>query len=189
MIPVENGHKTEAILPETLWRLLDLDPATGALTWKRRDRAFFKSAGSCSSWNSRFAETPALNAPDKKGYLVGTILGRDAKAHRVVFAMHHGYWPVGEVDHINGIKCDNRPSNLRDVSPSENRLNQKRPSSNSSGFVGVYFNKDCQKWQAYITIDSRAKYLGVFSNISDAVKARADAEVAHGFHQNHGRAS
>jgi hypothetical protein len=58
--------------------------------------------------------------------------------------------------------------------------------SNTSGFVGVHWRGDARKWRSYIRTDGKNKYLGYFSDLSDAVKARLDAEQKYDFHPNHG---
>ena len=102
--------------------------------------------------------------------------------------MHHGAWPKKGIDHINGITDDNRISNLRDVSQSDNMRNMTTPCRNTSGRIGVYwFARDC-KWQAQIRADGKTKHLGYFDDINDAIAARKAAEIEYGYHENHGRA-
>ena len=91
-----------------LHELLRLDPDTGFLYWK------YRSNGS-KSWNNRFVGKPALTALNGKGYFHGMIFSKPVRAHQVVFAITHGRWPNGQVDHHNGDIRDNRPANLREV--------------------------------------------------------------------------
>jgi hypothetical protein len=121
------------------------------------------------------------------GYRRVRIGGKFELVHRVVLAMHLGRWPTGEVDHINGIRDDNRIENLREVTRSENLRNKAIYRSNKSGRVGVHWHKQHRKWCATIGINGRSKTLGVFSDLSDAILAREAAERAAGFHENHGR--
>jgi hypothetical protein len=100
--------------------------------------------------------------------------------------MVHGYWPK-EVDHINGDSCDNRLVNLREVNHQQNMRNAKRRSDNSSGATGVYYIKATGRWIAQIRVDNRGRHLGAFNSFEEAVAARKAAEVALGFHENHGR--
>lgn len=95
------------------------------------------------------------------------------KVHILVSTSFLGHTPISQafvVDHINGIKTDNRVDNLRIVT---NRFNVSASilSSNkkcSSKFIGVSWQKSVNKWQANIEISGRKKYLGVFTNEIDA---------------------
>lgn len=82
------------------------------------------------------------------------------------------------VDHINGEESrnDNRKSNLRIATPSQNCMNRKIQSNNTSGITGVYFDKDKNKWFSTICISHNSIHLGYFDNKEDAIKARKDAE-------------
>jgi len=166
--------------PKALRNIMRYDPDTGKLFWRERsDRP--------RQWNSRWAGKEAFTANRGDGYRCGRINGKTFFAHRVIWAIVHGHWPEQDIDHINGIRNDNRLSNLRSVSRSENMKNKMRPPSNTSGFIGVTWNKKTGKWQAQIQVDGRSKTLGNFSDKSDAVKARRKAEKDLGFHINHGR--
>lgn len=91
------------------------------------------------------------------------------------------------IDHINGVKSDNRISNLRDVPHDENQRNRCAPKCNSSGVVGVCRDKETGKWQSYISRDGERFNLGRFNDSDAAVAARKSAERLYGFHENHGR--
>lgn len=175
----------EQVAVEVLRELLNLNPVDGSLTWKRRDRSFFKSNRACSTWNSRYAGKPALIG-DSAGYRTGRIFDRCVKAHRVIWAMYYGNWPKGDIDHINGIRSDNRIGNLRAVDHHTNCKNQRLRSNNSSGTTGVYWYARGRKWVAYINVAGKMKYLGRFDDFDDAVAARSAADQKYGFHQNHG---
>ena len=83
--------------------------------------------------------------------------------------MYYGEHPKGDIDHINGIKDDNRIENLRDVSKSVNLQNRKQaPKHSSSGVLGVSWHEDCQKWRASIKIQGKKKYLGLFTSKEEA---------------------
>jgi len=153
------------------------DKETGLLTWKknRRKTSIGKEAGN---------DTAA-------GYRELT-LHRDGNryrlfTHRVAWILTHGKWPEKQIDHINGNTKDNRLVNLREVSNQENHKNMKRHKGNKSGATGVYWSKAASKWQAYICIDGKQTYLGVFEDKEEAFKIRRDAEGVAEFHKNHGR--
>lgn len=139
------------------------------------------------SWNKRWAEKEAFTADHGKGYRCGRFNGKPLFAHRVIWAIVHGHWPEQDIDHINGIRSDNRLSNLRSVSRSENMRNKMRPPNNTSGFIGVSWDKKSGKWFAQIQVCGKNNSLGHFSDKSEAVKARKRAEQEFGFHINHGR--
>lgn len=166
---------------DELRKLLTYDPDTGDLTWlARRDVK--------ASWNTRYAGRPALACVHEDGYRKGRIHRKLVRAHRVAWALHHGRWPNLDLDHINGDRSDNRISNLREVTRSENQRNMRLPSDNRSGVIGVYWNTQRQRWVAEIR-DTRGKkqHLGAFADLDAAAAARRAAEQAAGYHENHGR--
>jgi len=91
------------------------------------------------------------------------------------------------VDHINHIRDDNRWENLRLVSASGNSRNRGMSSRNTSGVTGVTWSRSKSRWVAQIKVDKENKTLGVFTDFSEAVNARKNAEVLYGFHENHGK--
>jgi hypothetical protein len=107
-------------------------------------------------------------------------------SHRAVWAIHAGEYPEGQIDHLNGIRTDNRIANLRVVTVHENKRNSKRRSDNISGFGGVYYKASRRKWIAGFTVGGVRKHLGVFEHKFDAVLARLLAERAQGFSLRHG---
>lgn len=80
------------------------------------------------------------------------------------------------VDHIDGNGLNNRKSNLRIVTSTENAINHKIRSDNTSSVTGVRFRKSCKKWYAFISINKKETFLGSFVNFEDAVDARGKAE-------------
>lgn len=75
------------------------------------------------------------------------------------------------VDHIDGDGLNNRKSNLRAVTQCINGLNRtKLTKHNTSGFLGVYWNKASKKWQAFIRINKQYVYLGLFKSKVKAAK-------------------
>lgn len=80
------------------------------------------------------------------------------------------------VDHINGDVLDNRRSNLRVRTPSENNMNKVIQSNNISGIAGVSWHKRDNIWHATISKDGKQKHLGNFYYFRNAVRARVKAE-------------
>jgi hypothetical protein len=110
------------------------------------------------------------------GYYTTYVNSVRFSIHRLIFLMHHGYLPK-VIDHINGIKTDNRIENLREATNSENNCNRK--SNNKSGIRGVHWNKYHKKWTAVCWKDRKAYYLGHFKNIEDAKKAIFEGRKKH----------
>ena len=171
---------------QLLKQLLDYDPLTGKLTWKPRSLSRFKDQRGCSTWNAVYANKPAFTAVDRKGYHVGAIENQGYRAHRVIYMIMAGTDPQ-QIDHIDGDPANNRWANLRSLPGGLNQKNMKRPRNNQSGHIGVFWHKDKQRWLAYITSNKKRINLGYFEDINDAIAARKQAEVDHGFHPNHGR--
>lgn len=151
---------------ERLREILEYNPITGIFTWilniaGKKGRAGYQ----CKSNGYRFIVI------DKKRYTEG----------RLAWFYMEGYWPEKDIDHINRNRSDNRWCNLRHISKSCNSRNQGVKSNNTSGVTGVYYNKNAGKWQSYLNIESKNKYLGIFRYKNDAVMARWQAEKAHGF--------
>ncbi len=166
--------------------VLEYRSDTGKLYWKHRPDSFFKSAKAAEAWNRRHSGKEAMTSVAHNGYLYGTVLGVGYKAHRVIWVMIHGEQPE-EVDHINGIRSDNRIENLRNVSRSQNSMNMKIRCDNSSGHIGVYYLKHRGTWLAGIKKEGVLTHLGTFYSKEDAIRARQAAEANQGFHENHGR--
>ena len=98
------------------------------------------------------------------------------KLHRLVMGLTND--DVKVVDHIKGsdTKYDNRKSNLRIVTQSENSMNRCLRTDNTSGVSGVSWNNSCGLWQVEITVKSKRIYLGTFINKEDAIRVRKEAE-------------
>lgn len=82
-----------------------------------------------------------------------------------------------EVDHIDGDSLNNRRSNLRLATRSQNNMNKRRYRNNRSGYKGVRWNKQCQKWQAEIRLNNKVKYLGRYNDPEQAYAAYCAAAV------------
>lgn len=78
-------------------------------------------------------------------------------------------------DHINGDKLDNRRSNLRVCTNGQNMMNRGRQSNNSSGFRGVCWHRQRNKWRAYIKRNGKQIALGLFDSKEAAAQAYKEA--------------
>lgn len=159
---------------------------TGKLFWIYKNLDDFSDRDHGRIWNSRFAGNEA-GTITKIGYRKIKIDGVVYSAHRLCWAIHFGEHPSGQIDHINGIKDDNRISNIRVVTHAENCKNKSKTKFNTSGVVGVSWSKNVKKWRAQIKVDQKAISLGHYEHFDDAVKARKSAESEYSFHPNHGR--
>ena len=153
------------INPQDLHKFLSYDPLTGKLRWKPREV-------DVKGWNKKYANKEAFTADNGEGYRCGAIMGESLKAHWVVWALHYGAWCPKQIDHIDGDKSNNAIGNLRMASHSENQRNKGKNKNNSSGFKGVSWREDRQKWYASIGVDGKQKNLGYFDNKEDAAIAR-----------------
>jgi hypothetical protein len=118
----------------------------------------------------------------QRGYKTLSIAGYRYYVHRLIYLMHYGELPE-LVDHKNGDKLDNRPSNLRESTKVNNALNLHQcHKDNISGFLGVTYRKDTGKYAARF----RNKNLGCFATPEEAhevyeqAKLSGDEEVTPG---------
>lgn len=162
------------LTPNQLRGLLRLDENTGKLYWLKRDI----KKPSDRQWNGKYAGKEAFTYVGKRGYLRGSIHNKPYMAHRIVFAIYTGEWPT-LVDHINGDKTDNRPSNLRPATPSQNQHNQKLSKRNSSGIKGVSWSERDKRWCAQITVNKKRINLGSFLTREEAAKASERARTLY----------
>ena len=157
---------------EKLASVVDFDPAKGRFFWRGvgRGKPRGKEAGSF----------------DAHGYGQINVFGKVWKEHRLVWLWVHGEFPDKQIDHINHDRRDNRPENLRLADNMENHRNRPMQNSNKSGFVGVWHNKRCNRFFAYINVNGKRIRLGTFRTIEEAIAVRSQANKRYGYHENHG---
>lgn len=115
------------------------------------------------------------------GYVEANVTNEDnkrIKLHRLIMNVVDEDWKRVQVDHVHGKESrnDNRKSNLRIVTRSQNNMNIGLRSNNTSGVTGVDFVKKKNKWRARITVNKNKINLGEFEYFNDAVNARKAAE-------------
>ena len=132
------------------------------------------------------AGQPAGCLNKSTGYIHINIAGTIYQAHRLAHLYVTGEWPQDQIDHESHIRSDNAWDNLKAVTHAENAKNQSISSNNTSGQTGITWNKVAFKWQAYITVDGKQIHLGLHERFSEALDTRKLAEVAYGYHRNHG---
>lgn len=145
-----------------LTSLLHYDPETGFFTRiidchaeKKGDKAGYKK---------------------KNNYVYIRVCGFRYCAHRLAYFYMNGKWPQNFIDHIDRDKHNNKWSNLRDATRSQNSFNRDISSKSSSGIAGVCWDGRKNRWRAYIKHDRKYINLGFYQDINDAALARRGAE-------------
>ena len=113
-----------------------------------------------------------------KGYVITDIvggLGGKTRLHRLIMDCPDDM----VVDHINHNKLDNRKSNLRICTQQQNCTNKSKTSKNTSGAVGVCWEKRRKKWFAQITHNQKNIFLGYYNTKEEATEARKQAEIEY----------
>lgn len=124
---------------------------------------------------------------DGCGYEVINIYNQEYRSHRLAMVIMGLDLTGLEVDHINGVRSNNKLSNLRLVSKKENAKNKRLRANNKTGVHGVTFIETSKKWRSRISDGlKRSLHLGCFDNFFDSVCARKSAEIKYGYHVNHG---
>ena len=164
------GELTQARLKE----LLDYNPETGVFTWKVTNSV------------RAVAGTQAVGL-DSYGYVRIGVDKRRYKGHQLAFLYMVGVMPSGGVDHINGIKRDNRWVNLRESNQTINMHNLAfaRSDNKTTGLLGTSVRKDNGKVRAYITAGGKQHHLGLFDTAEQAHAAYLKAK--HELHPTHQR--
>jgi hypothetical protein len=98
-------------------------------------------------------------------------------AHRVAWALHHGHWPNGVIDHMDGNPANNRIANLRDVSMKINMQNRRTATRGSlSGLLGAHLHKATGLWHAVIKTSGKVTSLGYHKTPEEAHAAYLEAK-------------
>jgi hypothetical protein len=122
----------------------------------------------------------------KHGYRIISVHGRQYKVHRLMFLYHHGYIPEF-IDHINGIKDDNRIENLREATRTQNYQNRFVQKNNTFGVKGVSKQKNSPNWRCRISYGGRLHELAGFKSKELATEfMELWRDMAHGTFSNHG---
>ncbi|MFG1260057.1 HNH endonuclease signature motif containing protein [Xanthobacter flavus] len=155
----------DQISHDRVLHLLAYDQKSGEFIWllKRGCRAAGQRAGTRRS----------------NGYIYIHIDGYWYSAHRLAWFYVNGEWPPDQIDHISGIRDDNRIANLRPATNRENHQNIGLKRVNRSGAQGVSWDSSRMKWLARMRINGVCTNLGRFESIEAASKAYMDAKAAH----------
>ena len=139
---------------ERLKELLSYDRETGLFT-RNISRPNAKAGSIAGSTSSRYA-------------MIG-IDGRSYRAHRLAWMYVYGEYPTFDLDHRNRNRYDNRISNLRKATRSQNELNKEWQDTSATGYRGVTIQG--KRYRADISIDNHSKYLGTFDTPEEAHEA------------------
>lgn len=104
----------------------------------------------------------AIAGRKSSGYIYITIDKTQYPAHRLAWLYVHGTFPEKGLDHIKGIRSDNRICKLRPATHQQNSLNKGKKINNTSGYKGVSWDKTANKWRAQAMINKKSYYLGAF---------------------------
>jgi len=160
-----------------LKELLHYCPESGLLNWR-----------SDVSYKHKMHGKPASTVGNH-GYIAVCIDGSMQLGHRLAFLYMTGSFPENYTDHIDGDRLNNKWSNLRDVSATDNGRNVCLGKNNKSGSIGVSWSKKSSKWYSTIMVDYKQIALGLFDDKAEAIAARQAANIKYGFHANHGRSA
>jgi hypothetical protein len=159
--------KTRSITLEVLKSKLSYSPETGEFRW-------------IDNFSSRARKGAVAGTIGLHGYVHIRVNGVIHKAHRLAWLYEYGSHPTEnlDIDHINGVRIDNRIENLRLLSRTENLQNQRRATANNinSRLLGSHIHKRISKYQARIVINGVTKSLGYFDNPNDAHSAYVAAK-------------
>lgn len=167
----------KTITQQYLKSKLTYNPVTGKFRWN-------KTMGGVPKSRDRWA---GHNRAD--GYIRIKIDGKLYYGHHLAWLYMTGDWPKDDhqIDHKDQNRSNNKFNNLREIHYTENHFNRSKPSTNKSGICGVCWCKSTSKWVAHIGKDNKKYFLGRFTDLADAAKARKDAEKELGFYKNHGK--
>jgi hypothetical protein len=107
-------------------------------------------------------------------YRAISIKGVTYYSHRLAWLYMTGDWPQNQIDHINRNRLDNSWSNLREANNGQNQANSER-NQNKTGFKGVTKVARCERWQANISVNNEAIYLGIYKSPEEAYNAYCEA--------------
>lgn len=150
---------------DTLKYWLEYDQNSGVFRWKNSPHASFKVGDVVGSVNNH-------------GYWTIRLKGKLYQAHRLAFLYCHGFMPK-QVDHINGVRSDNRLTNLRAATSPTNQWNRSKNTNNTTGFKGVFLFKPTGKYQAKIGVNNKKIHLGYFDSAEEASEAYKQAARLH----------
>ena len=149
---------------ERLRELLDYDPETGVFRWKTPIRGMRVRVGQIAGYIHL------------RGYRDIYIGKRKYQAHRLVWLYLYGRWPTDQIDHINGVKDDNRRENLREATNIENTQNARHARRNNKTKMLGVIATPWKSFKAEIKVNGKNNYLGTFATAEEAHAAYLSAK-------------
>ena len=143
---------------ERLREILHYDPETGEFRWLQR-------------MSNRAKVGDIAGSAAEGGYRRMRIAGRSYRAHQLAWLYMTGEWGRPTIDHRDRDPANNRWSNLRRATQSNNNANRRRQRDNTSGFKGVHFDRKSERWIARLGKNGRSFYLGRFATAQAAHEA------------------
>lgn len=147
---------------------ISYDPLTGVLTRNSKPKG------------SRAILGPIKGTSKAEGHLKTYVCGKEVYLHQLAWFLSYGIWASKIIDHKDRDPTNNRLKNLRLISHQGNLQNRHAPMrGNSSGYLGVYFDKSRQKFVAEISINNKKKHLGRYATAEQAHQAYMAAKRQH----------
>ena len=115
-----------------------------------------------------YAAGAPLGTVNAHGYVVLRVDNKLMYAHRVAWYLHYGCWPDGALDHINGVRSDNRVGNLRSVSTHENAQNTVLRKTSKGNPPGAHLHAPTGRYKSAICVKGRNVHLGYYDTPEDA---------------------
>ena len=125
-------------------------------------------------WKKKIAKNIIVGS--KAGWISGAgnydlmYQNKTYKVHRLIFALHHGYFPK-IIDHIDGNPLNNKINNLREATHSQNLQNSKLRKDNKSGEKGVIWDKKYKKWRVSCVLNKKQYHGGYYKNLTEAIES------------------
>jgi len=168
---IGNNEPIELPTQQYLQECFDYNSEEGILYWKERPLHHFKNERIMKGTNTQFGGRIAGRL-DKAGYYRIRLKGSTPAAHRIIWKLIYGEDPKCFIDHINGIRDDNRIENLRDIPIGSNNINLNALKiDNSTGYTGVSKVKN-GKYRSYTNVDGKHKCIGLYNTPEEAALAR-----------------